>query len=73
MTTSKCCLLLLILSNILFCSSIRFHVQTNGKKCLKEEIHRNVVMTGDYEFSDLIGHTSSVHVGFWLYFLKNSF
>ena len=62
MSASKNCLLLLFLSNILLGSALRFYVPTNEKKCLKEEIHRNVVMTGDYEFSDVIGHTSSVHV-----------
>jgi hypothetical protein len=65
MFTSKegASLLLLILSTeMLLTSALRFYVPSNDKKCLKEEIHRNVVLTGEYEFSDVIGHSSSVHV-----------
>uniref|UniRef100_A0A1I7ZSI5 GOLD domain-containing protein n=1 Tax=Steinernema glaseri TaxID=37863 RepID=A0A1I7ZSI5_9BILA len=43
-------------------SALRFHVPANGKKCLKEEIHKNVVMTGEYEISEGMGYSSSVHV-----------
>lgn len=44
--------------------SLRFYVASNDKKCLKEEIHKNVVLTGEYELSDAIGHTTTVHVSF---------
>jgi hypothetical protein len=54
--------LFLFLLPILSVSSLRFYVQSNEKKCLKEEIHRNVVLTGEYEFSEAIGNTASVHV-----------
>ncbi|KAE9417808.1 hypothetical protein Angca_003228 [Angiostrongylus cantonensis] len=43
-------------------SGLRFNVPANNKKCLKEEIHKNVVVTGDYEFSGGIGYSGSVHV-----------
>uniref|UniRef100_A0A0M3I291 GOLD domain-containing protein n=1 Tax=Ascaris lumbricoides TaxID=6252 RepID=A0A0M3I291_ASCLU len=43
-------------------SALRFYVPANGKKCLKEEIHKNVVVTGEYELSEGNGYTSSVHV-----------
>lgn len=43
-------------------SAIRFNVPANNKKCLKEEIHKNVVVTGEYEFSEGIGYSGSVHV-----------
>lgn len=35
---------------------------SNDKKCLKEEIHKNVVLTGEYEFTEAAGHTATVHV-----------
>ncbi|KAK5967925.1 Transmembrane emp24 domain-containing protein bai [Trichostrongylus colubriformis] len=41
---------------------IRFNVPANNKKCMKEEIHKNIVVTGEYEFSEGIGYTGSVHV-----------
>lgn len=42
--------------------ALRFYVPANGKKCLKEEIHKNIVVTGEYEISEGIGYTTSVHV-----------
>lgn len=44
-------------------NALRFYVPSNEKKCLKEEIHRNVVLTGEYELSEAVGSTASVHVG----------
>lgn len=44
--------------------AIRFNVPANNKKCLKEEIHKNIVVTGEYEFSEGVGYAGSVHVGF---------
>uniref|UniRef100_A0A915D6I4 GOLD domain-containing protein n=1 Tax=Ditylenchus dipsaci TaxID=166011 RepID=A0A915D6I4_9BILA len=46
----------------ILCLSSPLYVPSNEKRCLKEEIHRNVVFTGEYEFSDAIGHSASVHV-----------
>ncbi|KAJ1374069.1 hypothetical protein KIN20_036662 [Parelaphostrongylus tenuis] len=43
-------------------SALRFNVPANNKKCLKEEIHKNIVVTGEYEFSEGIGYSGSVHV-----------
>ena len=53
-------LILLLLPII--ASAIRFHVPVNQKRCMKEEIHKDVIVTGEYEFSEAIGHASSVHV-----------
>jgi len=33
-----------------------FHLPSNGKKCLKEEIHEGVLVTGEYDSSDALGH-----------------
>ena len=32
-----------------------FHTSPNQKKCLREEIHKNVLVTGDYDVSDAPG------------------
>jgi len=55
-------LVLLLLNTFLFSHALRFYVPSNEKKCLKEEIHRNVVLTGEYEFSEAIGTSSTVLV-----------
>lgn len=31
---------------------IRFHLGSNQKKCLREEVHKNVLVTGEYEVQD---------------------
>ncbi|XP_043929420.1 transmembrane emp24 domain-containing protein 10 [Protopterus annectens] len=39
----------------LFCKSafsISFHLPVNSRKCLREEIHKNVLVTGEYEVSE---------------------
>ncbi|KAM4664745.1 transmembrane emp24 domain-containing protein 10 [Discoglossus pictus] len=35
--------------------SISFPLPPNGRKCLKEEIHKNVLVTGEYEVSETHG------------------
>ncbi|XP_030069998.1 transmembrane emp24 domain-containing protein 10 [Microcaecilia unicolor] len=39
---------------LLCCSAlaISFHLPANGRKCLREEIHKNVLVTGEYELSE---------------------
>ncbi|VDN52916.1 unnamed protein product [Dracunculus medinensis] len=54
--------LLLLISILPYSNAIRFYLPPNGRKCLKEEIHKNVVVTGEYEFSEGVGYQSSVHV-----------
>lgn len=39
-----------------------FHLAPNGKKCLKEEIHKDVLVTGEYTMSDAPGHKTSLIV-----------
>ncbi|GMS81043.1 hypothetical protein PENTCL1PPCAC_3218, partial [Pristionchus entomophagus] len=52
----------LLLSVAVVASGLRFNVPANQKRCLKEEIHKNLVVTGEYEITEGIGYTSSVHV-----------
>ncbi|KAK6038989.1 hypothetical protein COOONC_23507 [Cooperia oncophora] len=55
---------LTLLTLVTVAYGIRFNVPANNKKCMKEEIHKNIVVTGEYEFSEAIGYTGSVHVSF---------
>lgn len=55
-------LILLITIYIANCNGLRFKLNTGERQCLREEIHKNVVLTGDYEFSEAMGYTASVHV-----------
>ena len=41
---------------------ISFMLGPNVKKCLKEEIHKDVLVTGEYKLSDAPGHKTLLHV-----------
>lgn len=43
-------------------SSIRFFSSPGIKKCLKEEIHKNVLVTGEYELNDAPGQKTHIKV-----------
>jgi hypothetical protein len=43
-------------------SSLMFHLSPNQRKCLKEEIHKDVLVTGEYELSEAPGQTASLKV-----------
>ena len=45
-------------------SALRFTLPSTGKRCLKEEIHKNALVKGDYELSTVHGHHTTVKVGF---------
>jgi len=43
---------------LLFSSTVRslmFHLEPNTRKCLKEEIHKDVLVTGEYDASEIPG------------------
>lgn len=42
---------------------ISFMLTPNVKKCLKEEIHKDVLVTGEYKLSEAPGHNTLLHVG----------
>ena len=54
-----CCICLVSIDGL------RFHLSPNSKKCLKEEIHKDVLVTGEYELSEAPGQKTSLHVS-WL-------
>lgn len=35
--------------------AIMFYLEPNSHKCLKEEVHANVLVTGEYEVSEALG------------------
>lgn len=41
---------------------LRFHLPPNQKKCLKEEIHKDVLVTGEYELTEAPGQTAVLKV-----------
>ena len=38
-----------------FSEALRLHLPPTHKKCLKEEIHKDVLVTGEYELSEAPG------------------
>lgn len=43
-------------------TAIRFYIQQNAKRCLKEELQKDVVVTGDYEVTDPAGQRIDLQV-----------
>lgn len=48
---------------------LRFHLQPNTKRCLKEEMRKDVLVTGDYQLSDSPGVRTDLLVCFHTTFL----
>ena len=42
---------LMTLSNL--AGGLMFHLEPNSRKCLKEEIHKGVLVTGDYDANQI--------------------
>ncbi|XP_064623448.1 transmembrane emp24 domain-containing protein 10-like [Lineus longissimus] len=57
---------LLLVCSICFISidALRFSLSpgANNKKCLREEIHKDVLVTGEFEFTEAPGQKGSIHV-----------
>ena len=53
---------------LLYVDSLMFHVKPNHKKCLREEIHKNVLVTGDYDISEAPGQKAFLRVSFRVVF-----
>ena len=52
-------LVLLCIANV---HGLMFQIGANQRKCLKEEIHKDVLVTGDYEISDMPGQKANLKV-----------
>ena len=55
LTTKGLVKLLVLLSLFAYSSAIRFYLKANGKRCLREEVHKDVLVTGNYELSEASG------------------
>lgn len=56
--------LIVVISLALFSevSALMFHLQPSGQKCLREEIHKDVLVSGDYEITEVPGQTVDLAV-----------
>jgi len=45
-----------------FANSLMFKLQPNTQKCLREEIHKDVLVSGDFEITDAPGQTVNLAV-----------
>ena len=61
-----CCLIIESVVLVLTLSpteSLRFHLQPNTKRCLKEEMRKDVLVTGEYELTSAPGQRTDLTVG----------
>jgi hypothetical protein len=56
------CLALIVTVYISAVNSLMFHLSPNHRKCLKEEIHKDVLVTGEYELSEAPGQVANLKV-----------
>jgi len=42
--------------------SLMFKLQPSAQKCLREEVHKDVLVSGDYEITEVVGQTVDLHV-----------
>jgi hypothetical protein len=54
--------LLLCMYYISSIESIMFHLPANAKKCLKEEIHKDILVKGEYELTNVAGQSTKLEV-----------
>lgn len=59
---NTCLQLLAVLLSFHFGQSLRFYLPANGKRCLKEEIHKHALVKGKYELADMNGHHTTIKV-----------
>lgn len=55
-------LLFVVFPNV---DSLFFYLAPNTKKCLKEEIHKDVLVTGDYDISEIEGFQADIKVNYY--------
>lgn len=63
----------LVLLTVVSVDSLMFHLAANQKKCLKEEIHKDVLVTGEYQLSDVPGHKTQLLVLATLFLFMESY
>ena len=53
---------LLILAAVHTAHSLMFYLEPNVRKCLKEEIHKDILVKGDYDLTEIPGHHTKLEV-----------
>jgi len=53
---------LLLMTSVDEARALRFHIQPNSKRCLKEEMRKDVLVTGEYELSDAPGQRTDLSI-----------
>ena len=48
------------------CDGIMFPLQPSGQKCLREEIHKDVLVSGEYHVQESVGQKVDLRVREWL-------
>lgn len=56
------CLFVLIAVCLTSIDALMFHLSPNTRKCLKEEIHKDKLVTGDFELSESPGQKAFLKV-----------
>ena len=56
------CLFVLIAVCLTSIDALMFHLSPNTRKCLKEEIHKDKLVTGDFELSESAGQKAFLKV-----------
>lgn len=57
------CMLPILLIIINYADCIMFSLPPNTLKCLREEIHKDVLVSGEFELTDAPGQHTNLHVG----------
>ena len=55
-------LMVLYLACLSSIQSLMFYLPSSAKKCLKEEIHKDILVKGDYELTEILGHHTKLEV-----------
>ena len=65
MKSFNCLLLILVVALFACVSSIQslmFHLPANTRKCLKEEIHKDILVKGEYDVTEIAHHQTKLEV-----------
>ena len=56
------CVVVVVAAAAVGVEGIMFHLQPNSQKCFKEEIHKNVLVSGEYEVQEAPGQKVDIQV-----------
>ena len=62
--------LVLLLASLVSVESVMFYLSAGGKRCLKEEIHKDVLVTGEYSLSEGPGQKTNLRVSNTMHSLR---